>query len=110
MDEVAVEFATKVKDRLIAKAKNQEYVPPVEKDEGFDFEKWYPVGTISLGLCGICFGVGGFCKHEDGRIAGSSVAVGLAAIVFQYFLILAATIILILLVAVVLSALGIELP
>ncbi|MCS7465757.1 hypothetical protein NZK35_03590 [Stieleria sp. ICT_E10.1] len=110
MDEVAVEFATKVKDRLIAKAKKQEYVPPVDADEGFDVAKWYPAGTIALGLCGICCGVGGFCKHEDLRIAGSSVAVGLSAIFFQYFLLLAATILFILLVGIVLSAMGIDLP
>ena len=110
IDEVAVEFATKVKDRLIAKAKKQEYVPPVQKDKGFDIAKWYPAGTITLGLCGICLGVGGFCKHEDVRISGSSVAVGLAAIVFQYFLMLAAAILLFLLVGIILSALGIDLP
>lgn len=110
IDEVAVEFATKVKDRLVAKARKQEYVPPVQADEGFDFTKWYPAGTITLGLCGICLGVGGFCKHEDVRISGASVAVGLAAIVFQYFLLLAAAILFLLLVAIILSALGIDLP
>ena len=110
MDEVAVEFANKVKDRLIAKAKKQDYVSPVETVEGFDLAKWYPAGTIALGLCGICLGVGGFCKHGDVRIAGSSVAVGLAAIVFQYFLLLAATILFILLIGIVLSAMGIDLP
>ena len=110
IDEAAVEVATKIKDRLIAKAKGQEYVPPVETDTGFDIAKWYPAGTIALGLCGICLGVGGFCRHEDVRITGASVTLGLAAIVFQYFLLLAAAIILIVLVGLILSALGIELP
>ncbi len=110
MDQVAVEFATKVKDRLIAKAKKQEYVPPVQPDEGFDIAKWYPAGTITLGLCGICLGVGGFCRQENVRISASSVAVGLAAIIFQYFLLLAATILFFLLIGIILSALGIDLP
>ena len=110
IDEAAVDVATKIKDRLIAKAKGQEYIPPVETETGFDIAKWYPAGTIALGLCGICLGVGGFCRHEDVRITGSSVAVGLAAIVFQYFLLLAAAIIFFMLVGLILSALGIDLP
>jgi hypothetical protein len=110
IDEAAAEVATKIKDRLVAKAKGQEYIPPIETETGFDITKWYPAGTIALGLCGICFGVGGFCRHEDLRITGSSVTVGLAAIVFQYFLLLAAAIIFFMLVWLFLSALGIELP
>jgi hypothetical protein len=110
IDEAAVEVAVKIKDRLIAKAKGQEYIAPIEKETRFDIAKWYPAGTIALGLCGICFGVGGFCRHENLRITGSSVTVGLAAIVFQYFLLLAAAIIFFMLVGLILSALGIELP
>jgi len=110
IDEAAVEFATKIKDRLVAKAKGQEYIPPVETETRFAAAKWYPAGTIAFGLCGICFGVGGFCRREDLRITGSSVTVGLAAIVFQYFLLLAAAILFFVLVGLILSALGIELP
>ena len=110
IDEAAVEVATKIKDRLIAKAKGQEYIPAVETKTGFDIAKWYPACTIALGLCGICLGVGGFCRHEDVRITGSSVTIGLAAIVFQYFLLLAAAIIFFMLVGLILSALGIDLP
>lgn len=110
IDEVAVEVATKIKDRLVAKAKGQEYVPPDEAETGLDIAKWYPAGPLALGLCGICLGVGGFCRHENMRITGSSVAVGLTAIVFQYFLLLAATIIFVMLVVLVLAAMGIELP
>lgn len=110
IDEAAVEVATKIKDRLIAKAKGQEYIPAAETGTGFDIAKWYPAGTIALGLCGICLGVGGFCRREDVRVTGSSVTIGLAAIVFQYFLLLAAAIIFVILVGLILSALGIDLP
>lgn len=110
IDEAAVEVALKIKDRLIAKAKGEEYIPPVEPETGFDFAKWYPACTITLGLCGICLGVGGFCRNENVRITGSSVTVGLAAIVFQYFLLLAAALIFFMLVGLILNALRIELP
>jgi hypothetical protein len=110
IDEAAVEVAVKIKDRLIAKAKGETYVPPVQVETGLNIAKWYPAGTISLGLCGICLGIGGFCRHEDIRITGSSVAVGLAAIIFQYFLLIAAAIIFFMLVGLILSAIGIDLP
>ncbi len=109
-DEVAVDFAIKIKDRLVAKAKGHEYVPPVEQQSGINIAKWYPPGTIALGLCGVCLGVGGFCRNEDVRIAGASVTVGLAAIIFQYYLLLAAAIIFLVLVGIILSVLGIVLP
>ncbi len=110
IDEVAVDAAVKLKDRLVAKAKGEEYVPPPPEKTTFDLSKWYPAGTISLGLCAMCFGIIGFVRHEDVRVNGSAVTVGLAAILFQYFLLIAAALILILLIGIVLSALGIDLP
>jgi hypothetical protein len=106
IDEAAVDVATKIRDRLVAKAKGEAYVSPIEDDTSWNVAKWYPAGTIALGLCGICLGVGGFCRREDSRITGSSVTIGFAAIVFQYFLLLAAAIIFIMLVVLILSVLG----
>ena len=110
IDEVAVDVAVKIKDRLIAKAKGEEYVPPPTEKPRFKLSKWYPAGTISLGLCAMCCGIIGFARHEDARVNGSAVTVGLAAILFQYFLLIAGALIIILLIAIVLSALGINLP
>ncbi len=107
IDEVAVDIAVRIKDRLVAKAKGKEFVPPPAETR--TFAVWYPAGTISLGVFAMCCGVIGFVRHEDLRINGSAVSIGIAAIVFQYFLILASVVILLLLVGLILSALGISL-
>ncbi len=110
IDEVAVDVAVNIKDRLVAKAKGQEFVVKSKNDVTSSLRQWYPPTTIGIGLLGMCLGVIGFTRHESTRVSAAAVTVGLAAIMFQYFLLLAAAIILILLIGVILNALGIELP
>lgn len=108
--EVAVDVATNIKDRLVAKAKGQEFVAKPKADKTPSLRRWYPPTTVGIGLLGICLGSVGFTRHESARMSASAVTVGLAAILFQYFLLMAAAIILILLVGFILNALGIDLP
>lgn len=110
VDEVVADVAGRLKDRMIAKVKGQEFVPPPVEEPAFDISKWYPPGTIGIGAIAMCLGVVGFTRHESLRISSSAVMVGLAAILFQYFLLLAAVLIFLLLVMLALSALGIPLP
>lgn len=110
IDERAVDVAMRIKDRLVAKAKGEEFVAEPTEKEASDPGKWYPPTTIGIGLIGVCLGIIGFTRHESPRASASAVAVGLAAIIFQYFLLLAAAIVFILLVGIILSALGIDLP
>jgi hypothetical protein len=110
IDEVAVDVAVNIKDRLVAKAKGQEFVAKTQNDKTPSLRRWYPPTTIGIGLLGMCLGIVGFTRHENTRISAAAVAVGLAAIMFQYFLLLAAAIILVLLIGVILNALGIDLP
>jgi hypothetical protein len=110
IDEVAVDVAVNIKDRLVAKAKGQEFVAKAKDSKTPSIRRWYPHVTIGIGLLGMCLGIVGFTRHESTRMSASAVTVGLAAIVFQYFLLLAAAIILILLNGVILNALGIDLP
>lgn len=110
IDEVAVDVAINIKDRLVAKAKGQEFVAKEKDDKTPSLRRWYPPVTIGIGLLGMCLGIVGFTRHESTRVSASAVTVGLAAIVFQYFLLLAAAIIFILLIGVILNAFGIELP
>ncbi|QDV22218.1 hypothetical protein [Aureliella helgolandensis] len=110
IDAVAVDVAVNIKDQLVAKAKGQEFVAKPKDDKTPSIRRWYPLTTIGIGLLGMCLGVVGFTRHEDTRMSASAVTIGLAAIVFQYFLLLAAAIILILLIGFILNALGIDLP
>jgi len=101
IDQIAVDAAIRIKDRLAAKIKGEEFVAPPPEEKQFDFGKWFPAGTITLGVFAICCGTIGFVRHEDLRMNGSAVTIGLAAIVFQYFLLIAAALIVILLIAIV---------
>ena len=110
IDEVAVDVAVNIKDRLVAKAKGQAFVPKTKDVKALNLRRWYPGTTIGIGVLGICLGVVGYTRHENSRMSASAVTVGLAAIVFQYFLILAMAIILILLIGFILNTLGVDLP
>ena len=107
IDEVAIDAAMRIKDRVAAKLKGEEFIPPPE-EKRFEWAKWYPASTVACGAVAICFGVVGFVRRDDVRFNGATVAVGLSAIVFQYFLLIAAALILLLLIGLVLSALGVS--
>ena len=105
IDQVAAEVAGRIKDRLAAKAKGQEYVAPVEP-KGVDLSKWYTGGVIAAGVLAVCIGVVGLVAHHDGRLNSATVAVGASAVVLQYALLVAAALLLILLIGLVLSVMG----
>jgi hypothetical protein len=54
----------------------------------------------------IGIGVVGLVAHHDGRLNSATIVVGASAIVFQYALMIAAALLLILLIGLVLSAIG----
>ena len=105
IDEVAVDVAGRIKDRLAARAKGQEYVAPAGPRRT-NWAKWYKGGVVAAGVLGVCIGVVGLVARHDGRLNSAAVAVGASAIVLQYALIIAAALLLILLVGLVLSVIG----
>ena len=105
IDEVAVEVAGRIKDRLAAKAKGQEYVAPAEPRRTH-WDKWYSGGVVGAGVLAVCVGVIGLVARHDTRLNSATIAVGAAAVAFQYVLMIAAALLLILLVGLVLSAIG----
>lgn len=107
VDQVAVEVAGRIKDRLAAKIKGQEYVAPVEP-KGIDWSKWYAASVIGAGVLAVCIGVVGLVAHHDGRLNCASIAVGASAIVLQYAIMIAAALLLMLLIGLILSVLGVE--
>ncbi|MCH9022009.1 MAG: hypothetical protein IID32_04525 [Planctomycetes bacterium] len=106
IDEIALDTAIKIKDRLNAKLKGEEYKSQQEpKSAPSNMSKYYPASVILAGAIAICFGTVGFVRRDNLRLSGATVAVGASAILFQYFLMLAAAIILILLIGMVLAVL-----
>jgi hypothetical protein len=105
IDQIAADLAGQIQDRLAAKAKGQVYVAPAGP-KGVDWSKWYPASVIAAGVVATCIGVVGLVAHHDVRLNSATIAVGVSAIVFQYALIIAATLLLILLIGLVLWAIG----
>lgn len=105
LDQVAVEVAGRIKDRLVAKAKRQEYVAPVEPSQT-DWARRYTASVIGAGVLAICIGIVGLVAHHDGRMNSATIAVGASAVLFQYALMFAAALLLILLIGLILSAVG----
>ena len=64
------------------------------------------LGVVGAGVLAICIGVIGLVARHDGRLNSATVAVGVSAIVFQFALMIAAALLLILLVGLVLSAIA----
>ena len=106
IDEVAVDVAGRIKDRLVAKAKGQEYVAPAEPRRA-NWSRWYSGTVVGAGALAVCVGVIGLVARHDTRLNAATVAVGASAIIFQYVLLIAALLLLILLVGLILSAVGV---
>ena len=103
IDQVAVEVAGRIKNRVTAKARGEQYVAPAEPRRT-DWSKWYSFGVVVAGVLAVCIGVVGLVARHDGRLNFATVAVGASAVVLQYALLIAAALLLILLVGLVLSA------
>jgi hypothetical protein len=107
IEESAVDFALKLKDVAVAKAKGEEYQSePIEKNPS----SYLFTAVIGFGMIGTGFGLGSLIKGENKNISGGAMALGITAAIVQWSLLIAGVIIFFLLVAIVLGALGIDLP
>ena len=107
IEESAVDFALKLKDVAVAKAKGLEYQSePIEKNPS----SYLFIAVIGFGMVGTGFGLGSLIKGENKNISGGAMTLGITAAIVQWSLLIAGVIIFFLLVAIVLGALGIDLP
>jgi len=105
IEHVAAEIASSLAGRLAARARGEQYVPPpAVVQAGTDWSRIYPAAVVGAGILAACVGVVGFVRRDDLRVAGATIGVGLSAVLFQYFLLLAGAVLFILLIAVVLAA------
>ena len=104
IDQVAVDVAVKVKERLSAKLNGQESGTVVQRSSN-SWSTTYPASVVGLGAIAVCLGIVGFVGRLDPRVSSATVAIGASAILFQYFLLLAGAVLVILLVGIVIYAL-----
>jgi hypothetical protein len=107
LEEEVVNFAAKLADAAVAKAKGEKYTPqnPPQQDLG----SYVPPTVIGLGMTSMILGFVSVIKGEKKVIGGSAIGLGISAAVVQWSIILAAALIFVILVAAVLNAFGIDL-
>ncbi len=104
VEERAAEVAGRIKDRVVAKLRGQKLAPAAPRAEPFRWSRALPGIAVALGVAGLSLGVLGLVRREDARLAGSAVAVGAAAVVVQWAVLIAGAVLFLLLVALVMSA------
>ena len=110
IEDIASDVALNIKARVTAKLKGEEYVSTRGSQSAGSWSKIYPAIVVGAAGLAVCLGVVGLVRKEDRRLNFATIGVGASAIIFQYFILIAATLLFILLIAVILSAFGVDLP
>ena len=105
LEQTVAEKAVSIKQAMIAALKGKEVPSPQSRP--IDTDQIISIGTAVLGGLAIILGVIGFAKQESMRVAGGAAVLGGSAIAFQFVVIALGAIVLAILVAAVLSQIGI---
>jgi len=107
LEQTVAEKAVSIKDATIAALKGEEQRAPIKRSS-MDTDQIIALATAVLGGLAIILGVFGFAKKEPLRVAGGAAVLGGSAIAFQFAVIALGAIVLAILIAAVLSQIGIE--
>ncbi|MBK5968794.1 MULTISPECIES: hypothetical protein [Thiorhodovibrio] len=107
LDEVVAEQAVKIKARVVAKLTG-EALQEKPEPRTRSLDAWIDVLTVSFGFVAIACGVIAFIRREDRRATASAVLLGVGAIGFQFLALALGVIVLVILIAAVLSSLGLS--
>ena len=91
------ELAVRIKGRLVATLRGQ--LEARAKANRGRWSRWLPGIAVGLGVLGASLGALGWVRREQERLCGAAVAVGAAAVVFPYAVLLAGAVLLLLLAA-----------
>jgi hypothetical protein len=104
LEEVVVDTALKIKDEVVGKLRvtKSENAAPSEPAMAFDWREDLDIVSAVLSVTAILLAVISFVKREDLRIYGSAVALGGAALAWQYLMMALAVIFIAILIGAVL--------
>jgi len=105
LEQTVAEKAVSIKQATIAALKGIE--APAPKSRAIDTDQVISIGTAILGGLAIILGVIGYAKKEPMRVAGGAAVLGGSAIAFQFAVVALGAIVIAILVAAVLSQIGI---
>lgn len=107
LEKTVAEKAVAIKKATIAALKGEEQQVPV-RQSSMDTDKMVSLATAVLGGLAIILGVFGYAKKEPLRVAGGAAVLGGSAIAFQFAVLALGAIVLAILIAAVLSQIGID--
>jgi len=105
LEQTVAEKAVSIKQATLAALKGEE--APAPQSRSIDTDQAISIATAMLGGLAIILGVIGYAKKEPMRVAGGAAVLGGSAIAFQFAVIALGAIVLAILVAAVLSQIGI---
>lgn len=107
IEDFIADTAAKIKDRMVAKLDIQKSTPAeTSRDSGIDWGQHLSIASMVLAVGGIFLAVFSFIRREDRRICGSAVALGGAALAWQYLMMALAVIFIAIIIGAVLNFFG----
>lgn len=107
VESFVAETAVNIKDAIKAKIKGEKYQPPTA-ETSIDADLIVERGTISIALLAVSLGVFGFLRHEEKLPNGLALGLGGATVAFSVSIAITSIIIGIILIAAIISALGLD--
>ena len=107
LEQTVAEKAVSIREATIAALKGEEPKAPV-KQSSMDTDQMLSLATAVLGGLAIILGVFGYAQKEPLRVAGGAAVLGGSAIAFQFAVVALGAIVLAILIAAVLSQIGIS--
>ena len=107
LEKTVAEKAVAIKNATIAALKGEKIEEKAQPNE-IDFDRGLTIATGVLGGLAVILGVVSFAKRESIRVASGAAVLGGAAIAFQFAVLAIGAIFLAILIAAVISQIGIE--
>jgi hypothetical protein len=107
LEKTVAEKTVAIKNATIAALKGEE-IQEKSSSLRIGFDQGLRIATGVMGGLAIIFGVIGFAKRESSRVAGGAAVLGGTAIAFQFAVVALGAIVLAILIAAVISQIGIE--
>tara|TARA_R110002072_G_scaffold257109_1_gene415873 strand:- start:82 stop:561 length:480 start_codon:yes stop_codon:yes gene_type:complete len=108
IEDVAIEKAVGIKDKLILALKGEEYKDSAPKIEITHWTDYWSLIVILIAFGGVFNGSLGMIRAETRIVGGTAIFIGMAAIIAQYAWIALGVLVLTLLVIGILSAMGVS--
>jgi hypothetical protein len=108
LERTVAEKAVAIRNATIAALKGEEIEEQTSSQRVIGLDEGLRTATGVLGGLAIILGVVGFAKRESPRVAGGAAVLGGAAIAFQFAILALGAIVLAILIAAVISQIGID--